>query len=119
MITKINNKKTYERAVERIYNLMQMQLSPEDQEYDELNILSLLVDEYEKEKFVILPPDPIEAIKFRMEQLGIDSKELEKILGSKSRVSEVLNKKRKLSIRMIRSLNKRLNIPAQILLAEY
>lgn len=86
---------------------------------DELEVLALLIDQYEKEYFPVEIPDPIEAIKFRMEQLGMKQKDLAEIIGFKSRVSEVLNKKRKLSLEMIRSLNEKLNIPTTILIKEY
>ncbi len=86
---------------------------------DELEVLALLIDQYEKEYFPVEIPDPIEAIKFRMEQLGMKQKDLAETIGFKSRVSEVLNKKRKLSLEMIRSLNEKLNIPTTILIKEY
>ena len=75
-------------------------------EGDELELLSLLIDNYEKVHYPIDLPDPIEAIKFRMEQMGYKPKDLAKILGFRSRVTEVLNKKRKLSLDMIRRLNR-------------
>lgn len=86
---------------------------------DELEILSILIDTYENEHFPIEMPDPIEAIKFRMEQLGMKQKDLEEIFGFKSRVSEILNKKRKLTLEMVRNLNAKLNIPTEVLIQEY
>jgi HTH-type transcriptional regulator / antitoxin HigA len=88
-------------------------------EGDELELLSLLIDNYEKIHYPIDLPDPIEAIKFRMEQLGIKPKDLAKVLGFRSRVTEVLNKKRKLSLDMIRRLNRDLHIPTTVLIQEY
>ena len=88
-------------------------------EYNELEILSILIDDYEKKKFPINLPDPIEAIKFRLEQSNLDRSTLISIIGSKSRTSEILNKKRKLSLSMIRAIHKRLNIPASSLISEY
>ena len=88
-------------------------------EGDELEILGLLIDDYENKHFPIDLPDPIEAIKFRMEQLGYTQNDLSKILGQKSRASEILNKKRKLSLEMIRKLNLILNIPTNVLIQAY
>ncbi|MEO6131462.1 MAG: helix-turn-helix domain-containing protein [Saprospiraceae bacterium] len=81
---------------------------------DELELLALLVDTYEKTKSPNDLPDPIEAIKFRMEQLGYRQKDLAEALGLKSRVSEILNRKRKLTLDMIRKLNEELGIPAEV-----
>jgi HTH-type transcriptional regulator/antitoxin HigA len=78
-----------------------------------------LIDHYEKVHFPIDLPDPIEAIKFRMEQMGYKPKDLAKILGFRSRVTEILNKKRKLSLDMIRRLNRDLNIPTAVLVQDY
>ena len=86
---------------------------------DDLEILALLIDQYEKEHFPIEAPDPIEAVKFRMQQLGMKQKDLADTIGFKSRVSEILNKKRKLTLEMIRKLNEELNIPTSILIKEY
>ncbi|MCL4484722.1 MAG: transcriptional regulator, partial [Bacteroidetes bacterium] len=89
------------------------------QEGDELELLSLLIDNYEKINYPIELPDPIEAIKFRMDQLGYKPKDLAKVLGFRSRVTEVLNKKRKLSLDMIRRLNRDLHIPTEVLVQDY
>jgi len=82
-----------------------------------MEVLVTLVEAYEQKHYKVEPPDPVEAIKFRMEQLGLKSSDLAKILGGRSRVSEVLNRKRKLTVEMMRSLRKRLDIPAESLLA--
>jgi HTH-type transcriptional regulator/antitoxin HigA len=84
---------------------------------DTLDLLTTLVESYEEKKHAILPPHPIEAIKFRMEQDGLDSSDLAKIVGGKSRASEILHRKRRLSLEMIRNLHKKLGIPAESLLA--
>lgn len=84
---------------------------------DELDILATLVDNYEEANFPIEAPDPIEAIKYLMEERGIDRKDLEKSIGDKAKVSEVLNRKRELSKRMIRSLHHAFGIPYEILMA--
>ena len=86
---------------------------------DELEILSMLVDNYENEKFPIGFPDPVEAIKFRMEQLGYNQSDLANVVGLKSRASEILNRKRKLSLEMIRQIHDRLNIPTEVLIQAY
>ena len=83
---------------------------------DRLDILATLIEAYESEHYPMDPPDPIEAIKFRMEQQGLTRKDLEEILGTRTRVSEVLNRKRGLSINMIRALNEKLGISAEILI---
>jgi HTH-type transcriptional regulator/antitoxin HigA len=83
---------------------------------DRLDILATLVDAYEAQRFPIDPPDPIEAIKFRMEQQGLTRKDLEGILGTRTRVAEVLNRRRGLSLNMIRNLHEKLGIPAELLI---
>ena len=83
---------------------------------DELDVLATLVNAYENEHFPMDAPDPVEAIIFRMEQLGLERKDLEPYLGSRARVSEVLNKRRRLSLAMIRSLHENLEIPLGALL---
>ncbi|MSP88871.1 MAG: transcriptional regulator [Alphaproteobacteria bacterium] len=83
---------------------------------DRLDILATLVDAYENERYPMDPPDPIEAIKFRMEQQGLTRRDLEGILGTRTRVAEVLNRRRGLSIAMIRRLHEKLGIPAEVLI---
>lgn len=83
---------------------------------DELDILATLVEAFERDHFPIGSPDPVAAILFRMEQIGLDRKGLEPFLGGRSRVSEVLNKKRKLSMNQIRKLHEGLNIPYENLI---
>ena len=85
-------------------------------EGDKLDVLATLIDVYESEHDPIDPPDPIEAIKFRMEQQGLTRKDLEGILGSRTRIAEVLNRRRGLSINMIRRLHDRLGISAEVLI---
>ena len=88
-------------------------------EGDELEILGILIDKYESEHFPIELPDPIEAIKFRMEQLNYSQNDLAEVIGLKSRASEILNKKRKLSLEMIRKLTEKLHIPSEVLIQAY
>jgi HTH-type transcriptional regulator/antitoxin HigA len=83
---------------------------------DRLDIIATLIDAYETEHYPMDPPDPVEAIKFRMEQQGLSRKDLEPLIGTRTRVAEVLNRKRGLSIGMIRRLHDRLGIPAEILI---
>jgi HTH-type transcriptional regulator/antitoxin HigA len=85
-------------------------------EGDRLDVLATLIDAYESEHEPMDPPDPIEAIKFRMEQQGLTRRDLEPIIGSRARVAEVLNRKRDLSIAMIRRLHERLGISAEVLI---
>lgn len=85
---------------------------------DTLDVLLVLIEDYENRRHPIDPPDPIEAIKFRMEQMDLSRKELENIIGSRGRVSEVLNRRRGLSLNMIRRLHSDLNIPLESLVSE-
>lgn len=85
-------------------------------EGDRLDVLATLIDAYEARHHPMDPPDPVEAIKFRMEQQGLTRKDLEAIIGTRTRIAEVLNRKRSLSIGMIRRLHDRLGIPAEVLI---
>jgi HTH-type transcriptional regulator/antitoxin HigA len=116
-IAPIRNKKDYEKALKRLEQIFDAKKGTE--KGDELEILSILIEKYENEQFPIDLPDPIEAIKFRMEQLGMKPKDLAKVMGYKSRVSEILNRKRKLSLNMIRKLNQTLLIPTEVLVQDY
>ena len=119
MIKPIKNRTQHENYLARAYELMQLDLEPNSPESDELELISILIEAYEKENYPIEPPNPIEAILFRIDQLGMKKSELKTILGSRSRVSEVLLGKRKLSLSMIRKLNDQLGISAQILIQDY
>ncbi len=83
---------------------------------DRLDVLATLIDAYEAEHYPMEPPDPVEAIKFRMEQEGLSRKDLEPLIGTRTRVAEILNRKRSLSIGMIRRLHDRLGISAEVLI---
>jgi len=85
---------------------------------DEAELLGILIEKYEDEHYPIEAPDPIEAIKFRMEQMNMDNQDLAKVIGYKSRVSEIFNHKRKLSLKMIRNLHEKLKIPYESLIAD-
>lgn len=113
----IRTKTAYTRALKEISGLLNA--PPDSHEADILEVLSLLVEEYEREHHPIDPPDPIEAIKFRLEQQGLTRRNLEPYIGSRARVSEVLNRKRPLSVEMIRRLHKGLGIPAEVLIRPY
>jgi HTH-type transcriptional regulator / antitoxin HigA len=115
-IRPIRTKRDYHRALARVEELMDARLrTPEG---DELDVLATLVEAYEDRHFPIQAPDPVEAILFRMEQRGLTRKDLEPYLGSRHRVSEVLNRKRDLSVTMIRRLHKGLGIPLENLIGE-
>ena len=116
-IKPIKTEQDYQDALNRLETIFDAKSGTS--EGDELEILGLLIDDYENKHFPIDLPDPIEAIKFRMEQLGYTQNDLSKILGQKSRASEILNKKRKLSLEMIRKLNLTLNIPTNVLIQAY
>jgi HTH-type transcriptional regulator/antitoxin HigA len=113
----IKTEKEYQIALGRLEEIFDSKKNSKNG--DELELLSLLIDNYEKEKFPIDLPDPIAAIKFRMEQLGYNQKDLSDVIGLKSRVSEILNKKRKLTLDMIRKLHEVLGIPTEVLIREY
>lgn len=114
-IRPIKNEKDYQAAIKRVEELWGV--SKNSSEGEELDLLISLIEFYEMKNYPIAPPDPIDAIKFRMEQMGMTNADMVKYLGSQSRVSEVLNRKRRLSLNMIKSLHKGLKIPAEILLA--
>jgi len=116
-IKPIKTEEDYNNTLHQIESLMDAK--PNTPQMDELEVLTILVEAYEEQHYVIDAPDPIEAIKFRMEQEGLKQKDLVNIVGSKSRVSEILNKKRKLTIEMIRNLHTRLRIPVDSLFLDY
>lgn len=116
-IKPIRNDADYQKALERLEVIFDAKR--ETEEGDELEILSIIIDNYESENFPIEMPDPISAINFRMEQMGLKQKDLVDMIGFKSRVSEIMNKKRKLTLEMIRKLNTNLNIPTEILIQDY
>ena len=113
-IRPIRNTTDHESALKRIRALMSAK--PGTDAGDELDVLATLVDAYEAKHFPIESPDPIEAIRFRMEQMGLERKDLEPFIGSRARVSEVLNKRRGLSLKMIRALHEELEIPLEALI---
>ena len=116
-IKPIKTKKDYQIALNRLEQIFDAK--PGTKEGDELEVLGLLIDKYEQEHYPIEYPDPIEAIKFRMEQLGYSQNDLAKVVGLKSRASEILNRRRKLSLDMIRQLHKSLGIPTDVLIQAY
>ena len=117
MLKPIKTKRDYEAALKRLDEIFESPIN--SKEGDEAEVLSLLIDSYENEKYPIGEPDPVEAIKIRMEEMGMKRTDLIGIIGEKGKVSEVLNRKRKLSLTMIRSLTKKLNIPSSILIQDY
>ncbi len=116
-IKPIKTEQDYEQALSRLEVIFDAEINTP--ESDELEVLSILIEKYENEHFPIGLPDPIEAIKFRMEQMGYNQKDLAKMVGLKSRASEILNRKRKLSLEMIRLLHEGLKIPTEVLVQAY
>ena len=116
-IKPIRSEKEYQQALSRMEVLFDSAVGTKDS--DEADILTLLIDDYEQKNFPIEAPDPIEAIKIRMEEMGLKQKDLVKALGGKSRVSEILHRKRRLTIEMIRNLIDKLDLSADTLLKDY
>lgn len=110
----IRTKRDYESALKKVERLWGAKAGTS--EGDRLDVLATLVDAYEAEHYPMDPPDPVEAIKFRMEQQGLTRRDLEEIIGTRTRIAEVLNRKRGLSIAMIRRLHERLGISADVLI---
>lgn len=119
MIKPIKTETQYEDALEHIFVLMQNDIVEGSDEEAKLEVLTLLVKEYERHNYPIDPPTPIEAIKFRLDQLGMKESDLNKILGNRSRKSDILSGRRKLSLSMIRALHQKLNISAETLISSY
>lgn len=116
-IKPIKTEKDYNDALDRLESIFDSKKG--SALGDELEILSILIEKYEDEHFPIGFPDPIEAIKFRMEQMGYTQSDLAKVVGLKSRASEILNRKRKLTLEMIRLLHDKLKIPTEVLVQAY
>ncbi|WP_028298944.1 helix-turn-helix domain-containing protein [Olivibacter sitiensis] len=119
MLKPIRNEQQYEEALLRVYTLMQKDIKPDSKTSDELEILSMLIKAYENEHYPVPQPNPLEAIKFRLEQMNMSEADLSEILGHRSRKSEILSGKRKLSLAMIRKLTEKLHIPAEVLIQAY
>ena len=116
-IKPIKTKKDYALAIKKLETLFDAKRgTPKG---DELELLGILIDKYENDNFPIELPDPVEAIKFRMEQLGLTQTDLAEVFGQKSRASEILNRKRKLSLEMIRQLHSSWHIPTEVLVQAY
>ncbi len=113
----IKTDKDYSDALQEVEKLMAA--TPDSPEGDRLEILVTLIESYEERNYPIPPPDPVEAILHQMESQGLSRRDLEPLLGSRARVSEILNKKRSLSLNMIRKLQKGLGISAEILIKPY
>jgi len=115
----IKTKKEYNEALKKAEACFNAGVKKGTSKGDELEVLLLLIEKYEEEHFPIDAPDPVEAIKFRMDQMDLKPKDLESIIGNKSLVSKILNKQRTLSLSMIRAIHEKLNIPTDILIQEY
>ena len=114
-IRPIKTENDYNLAIQRIEKLWGAKKNSTNG--DELDLLTTIVEAYEIKHFPILPPDPVDAIIFRMEQMNMTKSDMAKYIGSQSRVSEILGRKRQLTLKMVKSLYKGLKIPAEILLA--
>lgn len=110
----IRSKRDYDAALKEVERLWGSRVGT--REGDRLDVLATLIDAYESEHYPMDPPDPVEAIKFRMEQQGLTRRDLEEMIGTRTRIAEVLNRKRGLSIAMIRRLHERLGISAEVLI---
>ncbi|CAG9169945.1 helix-turn-helix domain-containing protein [Cupriavidus pinatubonensis] len=115
-IRPIHSERDYVEALQIVSDLVDADPAPNTPDGDRLEILATLVERYEAEHFPLDLPDPIEAIKFRMEQAGLSASDMQPYIGNLNRVYEVLNRKRGLSLSMIRRLNRELNIPAEVLI---
>jgi len=113
-IKPIKNEKDYDSALRQVEGLWDSKTG--SAEGDILEVLTILIEDYEKKHYYILPPRPIDAIVFRMDQLGMKQKDLGVLIGGPNRASELLHGKRKLTVKMIKTLRKKLNIPAESLL---
>lgn len=113
----IRNDTDYREALATVSSWFDQEPEPGTEDADRFEILITLIQAYEAKQFPILPPDPIDAIKFRMEQSGLAIKDLEPMIGRSNRVYEVLNRKRALTLPMIRRLHRGLGIPAEVLVA--
>jgi HTH-type transcriptional regulator/antitoxin HigA len=116
-IKAIKTERDYDLALLRLEQIFHAEI--DTPEGDEAEVLSILLEKYEEVNYPIEMPDPIEAIKFRMEQLNMNQKDLIEVVGFASRVSEILNKKRKLTLKMIRTLSEKLQIPTEVLVQDY
>lgn len=117
IIKPIKTEQDYDETLDRLEDIFDAKKgTPEG---DELEILGILIEKYEDYHFPIDMPDPIEAIKFRMEQLGYSQNDLANVIGLKSRASEILNRKRKLSLEMIRNIHDVMKIPTEVLIQAY
>jgi HTH-type transcriptional regulator / antitoxin HigA len=113
----IKTKKDYLNSLERFEEIFQARAGTKESE--EADVLALLIQQYEEKHYVIGVPDPLKAIRYRMEQQGLTNKDLGQILGYKSRVTDLFNKHRKLNLGMVRKLHDKLNIPLESLIREY
>jgi len=116
-IKPVKTESDYYNALNRLEKIFDAPVNTH--EGDEAEILSLLIENFEDEHYPIEAPDPVEAIKIRMEEMNLSQKDLVGVIGAKSKVSEVLNRKRKLTVNMIRNLTDKLQLPASMLIKDY
>ena len=115
----INTAPAYRRALKRLAVFFDTPPRPGSHEGVEFEVLMLMVGKYEGDHFPVLPPDPIAAIRFALEQRGMQAADLHGVLGSRQRTHDVLHKKRRLTLPQIRALNEKLNVPADVLIRDY
>ncbi len=116
-IRPIKTEEDYREALARLNEIFDA--APGTEASDEADVLALLIDDYERKNFSIEAPDPIEAIRIRMEEMGLRQHDLAGEVGGQNRISEILNRKRRLTVRMIRNLARRLDLPAEVLIRDY
>lgn len=114
----IKTKQQYRRYLKEVDRLVPLDPDPETPQGGRLELLAKLVEDYEKERFKFRKPDPVEAILFRMEEQGLRQKDIADIVGGKNRASEVLSRKRPLTLAMIRALHEKLGIPSELLIRQ-
>lgn len=112
----IETEAEYKAAQQRVAELTKEELEPNSSPFDEVNLLLVLIEDYQKKHVLIEEPDPIEYLKIRMEELGLEPKDLVQYIGDRSTVTKILNKKRELTAKMMKELHRGLNIPTSILL---
>lgn len=114
----IKTKRQYRRYLKEVDRLVSLDPDPRTAEGARLELLAKLIDDYERERFGFRKPDPVEAIRFRMEEQGLRQADLAEIVGGKNRASEVLSRKRPLTLAMVRALHRKLGIPSELLIQE-
>lgn len=118
-IEMVRNKASYRRALKRVAAFFDRPPKAGSSDEAEFELLMMMVDRYEAEHHAVSPPDPIAAIEFAVDQRGLTSADLQRILGSRQRVHDILHKKRRLSLEHVRALHEQLGVPAEVLIRTY